>query len=254
MTPERHAKIQAIFEAVIDLPVSQRQRYLDEMCLADADLRARVERLLKATDEQETLSGDPGQHAAFVKECPTCSRCFEGSTQTCSQDGTRLEPRFQGRLLIHGKYLIERTLGHGGMGAVYMVKHLGLDKKFALKLIRSNGAIPKHFRESFETEARALGRLKHPNIVDVTDYGVDPNGGGQPYLVMEYLDGQTLREVLKGRHTLPLPEALDIFRVAAAALDFAHSRILCMVTGSLPICFSPGKRSQLSRSKSSTSV
>src|ERR1700733_10074768 len=174
MTPERHAKIQAIFEGAVDLPLSHRQGYIEENCLDDADLRSRVERLLRAAEVQE-----------------------EGSTQTFTHDGARLEPRFQERLPIHGKYLIERRLGHGGMGEVYLVKHLGLDKHFALKLILSDGIIPRHYRESFETEARALGRLKHPNIVDVTDYGVDPNGGGLPYLVMEYLHGQTLRELLK---------------------------------------------------------
>src|SRR5205807_5859611 len=75
-----------------------------------------------------------------------------------------------------------------------------------------------------ETEARALGRLKHPNIVDVTDYGVDPDSGGLPYLVMEYLEGRTLRDVLKKRHTLPFPEALEIFRGVAAGLDCAHAQ------------------------------
>jgi serine/threonine protein kinase len=207
MTPERHAKLQAIFEGAIDLPLSHRQRYVDENCQGDADLGARVERLLKAAEGQTVSTGD-----------------INTQTQTCSQDGAQLEPRFQGRLLIHGKYLIERTLGHGGMGEVYLVKHLGLDKNFALKLIRADGVIPKHYRESFETEARALGRLKHPNIVDVTDYGLDPNGGGLPYLVMEYLEGQTLREVLKARHTLPFPEALEIFRAVATGLDCAHQQ------------------------------
>src|SRR5437588_12387109 len=96
MTPERHAKIQAIFEPAIDLPLSDRQRYLDDNCLGDADLRSRVERLLKATEEQEASTGDVHPHASFVKECPTCSQCFEGSTETCSHDGAPLEPQFQG--------------------------------------------------------------------------------------------------------------------------------------------------------------
>ena len=224
MTPERHGKIQAIFEGAIDLPWSHRLRYLEENCLGDVDLRAHVERLLEAADGQEASTGDIHNQTTFVKECPACSHCFEGYTQTCTHDGARLEPRFQGRLLIHGKYLIQRRLGHGGMGEVYLVKHVGLDKNFALKLILSDGVIPKHFRESFETEARALGRLKHPNIVDVTDYGVDPNSGGLPYLVMEYLEGRTLRDVLKTRHTLPFPEALEVFRAVAAGLDRAHQQ------------------------------
>ncbi len=224
MTPERHAKMQAIFEAAIDLPALRRRQYIEEQCHGDPDLCFRIARLIEATEEQETLTEDLTRHNAFVKECPTCSRCYDGPTLVCSYDGSRLEPRFPGRLLIDGKYRIESCLGRGGMGSVYLVRHIGLDKQFALKLILAEGAIPKQYLENFETEARALGQLKHPNIVDVTDYGVDRTGDGIPYLVMEYLEGQPLRDVLKDRRTLPIPEALALFRAVAAAIDAAHAQ------------------------------
>ena len=224
MTPERHARIQAIFDAAIELPIQLRLKYLDEHCDGDPDLRLHIERLLQATEEPETLSEDSNPQSALVKECPICSRCFESPTLTCSHDGAHLESRFHGHLLVHGKYLIQRSLGRGAMGAVYLAKHIGLGKEFALKLILVEGVIPSHYLQNFENEARALGRLKHPNIVNVTDYGVDPNAEGLPYLVMEYLEGQTLRQVLKQVHTLPVPQVLTVFGPIAAALDAAHEQ------------------------------
>ena len=225
MTPERHEKIQHIFEAALNLPVSRRTAYLAEACGSDSELRSRIARLLEAdgqgtvaTDETETVSD------AGVKECSTCSRCYDGSTLTCTYDGTPLDPGIPGRLLIDGKYFIERRLGQGGMGSVYLVKHLGLEKHFALKMILAGKVSSRISRQSFETEARALGGLKHPNIVDVTDYGVDQKAGSLPYLVMEYLEGRSLSQILHDRSKLPFPEAIALLESVANAIDTAHAQ------------------------------
>ena len=224
MTPERHQKIQQIFEAALGLPMEGRTAFLAEACGSDSELRSRVARLLEAdegavaTDETETISD------AGVKECSTCSRCYEGSTLTCSYDGTPLDLGVAGRLVIDGKYFIERRLGRGGMGSVYLVKHLGLEKRFALKMILAGKVSSKISRQSFETEARALGLLKHPNIVDVTDYGVDQNAGSLPYLVMEYLEGRSLSQILHDRSTLPFQEAIALLESVADAIDTAHAQ------------------------------
>ena len=109
------------------------------------------------------------------------------------------------------------------MGAVYLVNHIHLNKRFALKVIATEGLIPESDRRNFETEAHALGRLSHPNIVSVTDYGVDPRGGGMPYLVMEYLEGQTVRQALESRRFFAFPEAAPLLRKIANAIDIAHS-------------------------------
>jgi len=225
MTPERHEKIQQIFEAALDLPVAGRTAFLAEACGSDSELRSRIARLLEA-DEQGAVATDETQTVsdAGVKECSTCSRCFEGSTLTCSYDGTRLDLGVAGRLLIDGKYFIERRLGSGGMGSVYLVKHLGLEKRFALKMILAGKVRSKISRQSFETEARALGRLKHPNIVDVTDYGVDQDAGSLPYLVMEYLEGRSLSQILHDRSTLPFQEAIALLESVANAIDTAHAQ------------------------------
>lgn len=216
MTPERHARIQQIFEAAVELPTAGRQEYLREVCAGDHDLRLRIDRLLGADSEA------PSDQS--VKVCPHCSRCYDGMLARCPTDSIALETALFGPLLIDGKYLIERRLGHGGMGAVYQVRHVALEKIFALKLIMADRAVIDWYRKSFENEAHALGKLKHPNIVDVTDYGIDPREGGVPYLVMEYLEGQTLRDMLKHRGLIPFSQAAPMLREIAAAIDFAHAR------------------------------
>jgi serine/threonine protein kinase len=118
---------------------------------------------------------------------------------------------------------MDRRLGEGGMAFVYQVCHLGLQRTFALKLIRALNPTDPKFLRRFRIEAEALGKLKHLNIVDVTDFGIDPRNGGLPYLVMEYLEGVTLAERLR-EGPLPLHEALPILNSIAAAIDFAHDK------------------------------
>src|ERR671918_3165314 len=92
--------------------------------------------------------------------------------------------------ILDDKYRLERLLGHGGMGAVYLASHLGTDRYVALKLITPQFMRNEEFVARFKREARAAGRLRHPNVVDVTDFGFAKVSTGQvAYLVMEYLDG-----------------------------------------------------------------
>src|SRR5436309_15802694 len=97
---------------------------------------------------------------------------------------TKLE-QYVGQVL-DDKYRLERLLGRGGMGSVYLATHLGTGRFVALKLIAPQYMRNEEFVERFKREARAAGRLRHPNIVDVTDFGF---ADGIAYLVMEYLDG-----------------------------------------------------------------
>lgn len=225
MTPELHAKLMAVFEAAVDLTGAQRAAYLDEACAGNSGLRERVEQLLDADDETVTISKPiPLDGRSGVMECPQCRRCYQSPQVTCPGDGAALEFSFDGPLLIGGKYLVERRLGRGGMGSVYLVQHVGLEKRFALKMITREGANSPDFRESFENEARALGRLYHPNIVEVTDYGVDSRNSGMPYLVMEHLTGSTLAEILKKGKFLPFEEAISLLRATADAVDTAHKQ------------------------------
>ena len=168
MTPQRHLQLQEIFDAAVNLNEPGRSAYLDQACAGDPELRDRVNQLLSADEETVFMPRPvPGPALAAVLECPQCHRCYESTRTICPSDGSTLRFAFPGPRLIDGKYLVERRLGRGGMGAVYLAQHIGLEKRFALKLILQDGAFSAVHRESFEIEARALGRLNHRNIVEI---------------------------------------------------------------------------------------
>lgn len=125
--------------------------------------------------------------------------------------------------VLDGKYRLDDRLGEGAAGIVYRATHLGLKKVFALKLLKPGPALDPFSVSRFQREAEALGRLRHPHIVDVTDSGIDP-GTGAPYLVMELLDGVSLAELCRTAGPLPLERALPILVAVAAAVDAAHDQ------------------------------
>src|SRR5579863_2196050 len=125
--------------------------------------------------------------------------------------------------ILDEKYRIDKELGAGGMGNVYLATHLGTTRVVAVKVIAPRWAAEPQFLARFQREAQACGRLRHPNIVNVTDFGVaKSNRGDMAYLVMEFLDGQTLAEFLKANPVVPLPLIADILDQAGLALAEAH--------------------------------
>ncbi len=123
------------------------------------------------------------------------------------------------------KYRLERLLGKGGMGAVYLATHLGTGRYVAVKLITPQFMRNQEFVQRFQREARAAGRLRHPNIVDVTDFGfAQVEGENIAYLVMEYLDGCTLREVIAEEHHLPVQWVVEILEQVCSAVHEAHKQ------------------------------
>ena len=127
--------------------------------------------------------------------------------------------------VLDDKYRLEQLLGQGGMGAVYLATHLGTERYVALKLISPQFMRNSEFVERFKREARAAGRLRHPNVVDVTDFGFARVKEGQvAYLVMEYLDGCTLGDVLAEEKRLPLEWVADIMEQVCSAVNEAHQQ------------------------------
>ena len=125
--------------------------------------------------------------------------------------------------VLDDKYLVERQLGRGGMGAVYLATHLGTDRPVALKVITPQFMADDEFVERFRREAKAAGRLRHPNVVNVTDFGFAPIGPDRlAYLVMEYLGGCTLSEILAEESHLDINWVVDILDQACSAIDEAH--------------------------------
>ena len=125
--------------------------------------------------------------------------------------------------ILDGKYRVGHVLGKGGMGAVYLATHLGTTRTVALKVIVPELAARDEFVLRFRREAEAAGRLRHPNVVNVTDFGFTKAGGANlAYLVMEYLDGQTLAEYQSANGRPPVDLVVDIVEQIALALDAAH--------------------------------
>ena len=130
-----------------------------------------------------------------------------------------------GKLL--GRYEIVAEVGRGAMGTVYKARDPKIDRFVAIKTIllhRTAVQEQREYRERFFTEAQAAGRLIHPNIITLFDVGEEP-GTSDPYIVMEYIEGETLRDLLaRAPGKLPLDTALQITQDLAEALDYAHAQ------------------------------
>jgi serine/threonine protein kinase len=121
--------------------------------------------------------------------------------------------------IIGGAYKIIKLIGRGGMGEVYLAEHQMLDKRCALKVIP-----PEQVTEigwlRFQTEAKAVAKLDHVNIVQVSDLGI--HDGCLPYYAMEYVDGRTMADLIQDQGPMPLKTALDIFDQVCDGLDYSH--------------------------------
>jgi len=125
--------------------------------------------------------------------------------------------------VLDNKYQVEQLLGKGGMGEVYRATHLGTKRTVALKVIHPQLSAHDQFVARFRREAEAAGRLRHPNVVDVTDFGIaQTKSGPVAYLVMEYLDGCTLAEIVAEEGVLPIAWVIDILEQVCAAVEEAH--------------------------------
>ena len=119
--------------------------------------------------------------------------------------------------LVAGKYLLERPLAEGGMGALWVARHVELDIEVAIKF-SAMGRSESHDAR-FRREARATARLKSPHIVQVFDYGIDRD---EPYIAMELLEGESLRELLDREQRLPLERVAALVEEIAKGLSLAH--------------------------------
>jgi len=123
--------------------------------------------------------------------------------------------------IVCGRYRVERLLGSGGMGAVYLARHVSLGQEVAIKFIHPELVSSEEVRRRFETEAKAAARIKSRHAVAVIDHGVSE--AGQPYIVMERLEGQSLEQAMKERGRLPFEEVVIIVMQVARALEQAHA-------------------------------
>jgi serine/threonine-protein kinase len=162
--------------------------------------------------------------------CPTCGRHYSADFEVCPEDQTPLQADatvagappvdpLVGHTLDE-KYRLEERLGIGGMGTVYRARHLLIDRPVAIKVLNQRFVEDEAARTRFRREARAAGRLQHTNAVTVTDFGESQDG--YVYLVMELLEGRTLRDVLAKEAPLDAARAVSLMMQISAAVAAAH--------------------------------
>ncbi|HET6591711.1 MAG TPA: protein kinase [Xanthomonadales bacterium] len=161
----------------------------------------------------------PGEFA----ECPHCGRCYDAGTERCAADDVGLQPVHMSRTLA-GRYLLERCLGRGGMGTVYEATDQALQRRVAVKVIREDRLDSTEVAQRFRQEARAVASVADPHVVTVYDYGVE--AGRRAFLVMELLDGRSLRDEITCRKRLDVACTVQVFRGVCAAVEAAHRRQL----------------------------
>lgn len=186
-------------------------------------LRAQIKR--KSKSERQVLARLDAAQINLLRECPECGLCFDASAQQCAECGSDLILPLPVERTIEERYRLERLLGKGGMGAVYVATDLRLRRAVAVKLIHADYFGDKKLLRRFEKEAQTAARLSHPNIVRVFDYGRTQTGGvtsSGAWLVMELVRGVTMREELNRLGRLSPELAADWFQQLLDGLEAAH--------------------------------
>ena len=161
-----------------------------------------------------------------MRECPRCEVCYEDAVEVCPQDEANTKATLPGPRLLASRYLLEKRLGRGAMGQVYLARDQNLmTRRVAVKTVRPDILNDEDLQDGeaiarFEREARAAASIRHPNVVDVTDFG--KTGDGVFFLVMEYVEGETLYQLLRREGTISPQRAAGILRQVAAGVEAAH--------------------------------
>ncbi len=161
-----------------------------------------------------------------MRECPRCEVCYEDDVLVCPQDTANTKHTLPGGTLLSQRYLLEKRLGRGAMGQVYLARDQNLvTRRVAVKTVRPDILSDEDLQEGeaiarFEREARAAASIRHPNVVDVTDFGKSPEGVF--FLVMEYVEGETLYQLLRREGTLNIQRTAVLLRQIVGGVEAAH--------------------------------
>ncbi|HXC32874.1 MAG TPA: protein kinase, partial [Verrucomicrobiae bacterium] len=167
------------------------------------------------------MRGSAIQPGRSFEECLACGRCYDTGTTRCSREGTALTLVATPRMLA-GRYRLDLRLGQGGMGKVYRATDMSLNREVAVKMIRDEFFADRKAIEKFRQESQLTGSLAHPNVVTVYDFGVE--AGQRIFLVMELLQGITLRQELQSKKRMDAARALELFEGICAGVGAAHAR------------------------------
>lgn len=200
MKNDRWTQAKPILMEALELPSGERSAFLDRICAGDAELRADVASYLSAESEVEGFMERPVVDLLASRPLP-------------SREGQRLGP-----------FLLERRLGQGGMGEVYLAHRADevFHQAVAVKILK-RGLDTAEILRRFHQERQILANLEHSNIARILDGGT--SGDGLPYLVMEYVEGRSIHRYCE-EEALSVHQRLDLFRTVCAAVHFAHQRLV----------------------------
>ncbi len=201
MDESQRERVKVLLAQMLDLPVEQRNAFLEEFCVGDASLLHELESLLAHADEA----------TEFFDEL------VEGILPEASTEPPRISGSFSGHQILH--YEVLERLGGGGMGVVFKAKDTKLDRMVALKFLTHVLSTDEEAKRRFILEAKAASALDHPNIGTI--YEVNETKEGQFFIAMAYYEGETLKDVI-ARGVLPVEQAVDFACQIAAGLAQAH--------------------------------
>jgi serine/threonine-protein kinase len=171
--------------------------------------------------QQPTPAAD--EAVAVARVCPQCGGEYDTADRFCPKDGTPLRPKSGGDPMIGRviaeRYLILARLGEGGMGRVYLAEHVKMNRQCAVKVMNPQLVTDQESLQRFAREASSAARIIHPNVAAVFDYGESEK---IVYLVMEYVDGESLSAVLAREGAMDPRRAIDIGKQIADGLHAAH--------------------------------
>ena len=208
-----------------EIPYTQRDRELLEtlatqiaLVQENLSLKDRVRR------EQQIKTGVLSRFDAgsinLLKECSRCGKCFDRAVEKCDEDGKELTFTLPVERTIENRYRLERLIGKGGMGAVYEATDTRINRAVALKILSGASFGNRDALRRFEREAQTAGRLQHPNIITVFDYGILSTEGA--FLVMELFRGENLRQALRREGKLDPKTVVAWFGQILDGVEAAH--------------------------------
>jgi serine/threonine protein kinase len=209
LTPERWGLIRQIFDGALERPDVDRAAYLRVVCARDDELRREVESLLSSHAAAGDFLDKPAAHVS-------------GMTHTLVSSGVEV-PEYPPGYRV-GPYQLEKCIGRGGMGSVWLAARFDNEfkKRVAIKLVK-RGMDTQEILRRFRLERQVLAGLTHPNIAALIDGGSTPDG--LPYLVMEYVEGIRIDHYCEKRKSA-ITERLKLFRDVCAAVQYAHGNLV----------------------------
>ena len=204
MTPERWAQIRQIFDGALERAPKDRAAYLRVVCAGDDAMRREVESLLASHDGASDFLAKPAADLGHTLH-------YSGEESLEYPTGFRA-----------GQYQLERRIGRGGMGSVWLAAAPGSTVKVAVKLVK-RGMDTSEILRRFRMEREVLASLNHPNIARLIDGGSTPDG--MPYLAMEYVEGKPIDQFCESRASA-ITDRLKLFLDVCAAVQFAHQNLV----------------------------